>query len=175
MTDFERHSTDDALLLALVKGATVRSAAEQAGLSEATAFRRLRNPEFVAELNRVRGELWNAALGKLTEASGKAVDRLVMLVDEGDTHAVRLSAAVRVLEIGIKLRGSVEITTRLDRLERDAAGQKYQSLDSMRKHWGGADSPGVATPERLRRAMAALAARAGMADETESGDQGRDA
>ena len=38
MTDFERHSTDDTLLLALAKGATVRAAAEQAGLSEAVNF-----------------------------------------------------------------------------------------------------------------------------------------
>ena len=104
MTDFERHSTDDTLLLALAKGATVRAAAEQAGLSEATAFRRLRDAEFVAQMNRIRGELWNSALGRLTEASGKAVDRLVMLVDDGDSDAVKLSACKTLLELGTKLR-----------------------------------------------------------------------
>ena len=54
MTDFERLPGDDVLLLALAKGSTVRSAAEQAGVSEATAFRRLRVSGFVTELNRVR-------------------------------------------------------------------------------------------------------------------------
>lgn len=117
MTDFERHSTGDALLLALAKGATVRAAAEQAGISEATAFRRLRDAEFVAELNRIRGELWNAALGKLTEASGKAVDRLSALIDDGESDSVRLSASKAVLELGTKLRDSIEFATRLERLE----------------------------------------------------------
>ena len=117
MTGFERLPGDDVLLLALAKGSTVRSAAEQAGISEATAFRRLRDADFVGELNRVRGELWNAALGKLTEASSRAVDRLAALIDEGDTDAVRLSASVKLLELGTKLRDSVEFAQRLERLE----------------------------------------------------------
>ncbi len=117
MTGIERLPGDDVLLLALAKGSTVRSAAEQAGISEATAFRRLRDASFVAELNRVRGELWNAALGKLTEASSRAVDRLAMLVDEGESDAVRLSASVKLLELGTKLRDSVEFAQRLERLE----------------------------------------------------------
>ena len=117
MTDFERLPGDDVLLLALAKGATVRSAAEQAGISEATAFRRLRDAAFVAELNRVRGELWNAALGKLTQASSKAVDRLTMLIDDGESDSVRLAASVKLLELGTRLRDSVEFATRLERLE----------------------------------------------------------
>ena len=117
MTDFDRLPGDDALLLALAKGSTVRSAAEQAGISEATAFRRLRDAAFVAELNRVRGELWNAALGKLTQASSKAVDRLTMLIDDGESDSVRLAASVKLLELGTRLRDSVEFATRLERLE----------------------------------------------------------
>lgn len=117
MSDFDRPTGDEPLLLALARGLSVRDAANEAGISEATAFRRLRDAAFVVELNRVRGELWNAALGRLTEASGKAVDRLVKLVDEADSDSVKLSAAVRLLELGTKLRDSVEFATRLERLE----------------------------------------------------------
>ncbi len=117
MTDFERLPGDDLLLLALAKGLTVRSAAEQAGISEATAFRRLRDASFVAELNRVRGELWNSALGELTEASTRAVERLAMLIDEAESDAVRLSACKAVLELGGKLRDAIEFASRLERLE----------------------------------------------------------
>lgn len=117
MTGFERLPGDDVLLMALAKGSTVRSAAEQASISEATAFRRLRNSEFVGELNRVRGELWNAALGKLTEASSRAVERLAKLIDEAESEAVRLSACKAVLELGGKLRDAVEFDQRLNLLE----------------------------------------------------------
>lgn len=117
MTGIERLPGDDVLLLALAKGSTVRSAAEQAGISEATAFRRLKDLEFVNELNRVRGELWNSALGKLTSASDKAVERLTTLIDEGESDAVRLSACKAVLELGVRFRDSIEFASRLERLE----------------------------------------------------------
>ncbi len=117
MTDFERLPGDDLLLLALAKGSTVRSAAEQAGVSEATAFRRLRDSGFVTELNRVRSELWNAALGKLTDASSRAVERLAVLIDKAESEAVQLSACKAVLELGGKLRDAIEFEHRLNLLE----------------------------------------------------------
>ena len=61
--------------------------------------------------------MWNAALGKLTAASAKAVDRLVMLVDDGDSDSVRLSACKSILELGTKLRDSIEFAQRLEFLE----------------------------------------------------------
>ncbi len=100
MTDFDRLPGDDVLLLALAKGSTVRSPAEQTSISVATAFRRFRDASFVAELNRVRGGLWIAALGKPTEASSRAIERLAVLIDEVESEAVRLSACKAVLDMG---------------------------------------------------------------------------
>ncbi len=45
------------------------------------------------------------------------MDRRVTLVDEADSDAAKLSAAVKLLELGTKLRDSVEFATRLERLE----------------------------------------------------------
>ena len=117
MSDIDRPTRDEPLLLALARGLSVRDSASEAGLSEATAFRRLRDATFVAELNRLRGELWSATLGKLTAASGKAVDRLVTLVDDADSDSVRLSACKSILELGTKLRDSIEFAQRLEFLE----------------------------------------------------------
>ena len=117
MSDIDRPTRDEPLLLALARGLSVRDSASEAGLSEATAFRRLRDATFVAELNRLRGELWSATLGKLTAASGKAVDRIVLLVDEGESDSVRLSACKSILELGTKLRDSIEFAQRLELLE----------------------------------------------------------
>ena len=112
-----RHSADDRLLILLASGSTVRDAAQQCDIGETTVWRRMRDATFIGELNRLRGELWNSALGKLTAASGKAVDRLVMLVDDADSDAVRLSACKSILELGTKLRDSIEFAQRLELLE----------------------------------------------------------
>ena len=112
-----RHSADDRLLILLASGSTVRDAAQQCDIGETTVWRRMRDATFIGELNRLRGELWNSAMGKLTAASGKAVDRLVTLVDDADSDAVRLSACKSILELGTKLRDSIEFAQRLELLE----------------------------------------------------------
>ena len=67
MTHAGRHSADDRLLMLLASGSTVRDAAQPCDIGETTVWRRLKDATFVGELNRIRCELWNAALGKLTE------------------------------------------------------------------------------------------------------------
>ena len=104
-----RHSADDRLLILLASGSTVRDAAQPCDIGETTVWRRLKDATFVAELNRLRAELWNSALGKLTEASGAAVNRLALLIDQGESDAVRLSASVKVLESNSATRSSSQI------------------------------------------------------------------
>ena len=100
MTDIERLSSDDTLLLALAKGSTVRSAAEQAGLSEATAFRRLRDAKFVGELNRLRQEAYRAATEELRSLSGECVQAIRQELIDGDNRA---AVAIKVLQmIGVE-------------------------------------------------------------------------
>ena len=100
MTDIERLSSDDTLLLALAKGSTVRSAAEQAGLSEATAFRRLRDAKFVGELNRLRQDAYRAATDELRSLSGECVEAIRNELHHGDNRA---AVAIKVLQmIGVE-------------------------------------------------------------------------
>lgn len=61
MSDFDRPTGDEPLLLALARGRTVRDAANEAGISEATAWRRLRDQSFVRRLISIRLELSAAA------------------------------------------------------------------------------------------------------------------
>jgi len=56
---------DDELILALAAGATVREAAEQAGISERTAHRRLADADFRRAVDEARGRMFDAALGRL--------------------------------------------------------------------------------------------------------------
>lgn len=112
---------NDRLILKLAQGLSVRDAAKEAGVSEPTAFRRLKEPDFIAELNRVRGELWDNALGKLTAGASKAVETLTELMTEADSDNVKLKAAQLILEQGSKLRESIEFEQRLAALEQARA------------------------------------------------------
>ena len=119
MSDIARRKGDSALLTALAAGATVRDAARTAGVSEATAHRRLQDPGFRQEVAQARGKLIDCALGQLADASTAAVCTLRSLLDaDGDT--ARLGAARAILELGNKLRESVELEARIAELEQRA-------------------------------------------------------
>lgn len=117
---------NDRLLLQLAQGLSVRDAAKQAGVSEPTVFRRLKEPDFISELTRLRGQLWDDALRKLTASACKAVERLAQLMNDADSENVKLKAAQLILEQGSKLRETVEFEQRLAALEN-------QKLDEQTK------------------------------------------
>ena len=69
MSDIDQLTGDERLIIELAAGRDVRSAAAQAGVSEATAHRRLREPEFRRRLSSARGEYLGRALSMLATTS----------------------------------------------------------------------------------------------------------
>jgi hypothetical protein len=112
-----RHSADEALIVALACGATVENAARQVGVSLRTAHRRLAEPPFRQRLQEARSEMVQRAANMLTAASMEAVKTLLALQQTSVPAAVRLGAARTVLEMGVKLRETVELTERIAALE----------------------------------------------------------
>ncbi len=116
-----RRRADEALLQALAVGQTVRAAAKAAGVAEATAFRRLREPGFAERLRAAKAEFARRTLDALTAAGLKAVATLVAVNDDRTASAVvRVSAARALLELGHRLReaaGLQDIQARLAALE----------------------------------------------------------
>src|SRR5262245_3384091 len=96
-----KRRADEALLLALGCGATVENAARSAGVSTATAYRRLREDAFRQRLQQFRSDLVQRTAATLIAASGEAVKTLVVLQQPAQPPAVRLGAARSILEIGI--------------------------------------------------------------------------
>jgi hypothetical protein len=84
-------------LTALAGGATVRDAAREAGISERTAHRRMRDPGFRYFLERLQVVFIDRAVGRLAKASTAAADRLRDLLDS-PSEKIRLAAARYVLE-----------------------------------------------------------------------------
>jgi hypothetical protein len=112
-----KRNADHQLLLALACGVTVENAARQAGISPATAYRRLADPNFVQRLRALRADMVQRTAGTLTAASGESVRTLLELQKPSAPPTVRLGAARSVLEIGIKMREAADLEERLSALE----------------------------------------------------------
>jgi len=115
---------EDVLILALAAGATVREAAEQAGVGERTAHRRLADADFRRAVSRARGRMFDAALGRLASLASKAAGIFERLMGS-DQPSVARRAAKAVLELGPRLRESTELGERISRL----AGQADEKTD----------------------------------------------
>jgi hypothetical protein len=121
MTHRGRKNADQSLLMALACGATVEAAARSAGISKATAFRRLQSPQFCKQLQQARSEMVQRVAGMLTAAAMEAVKTLMELQKASVPYASRLGAARSILEIGMKVREVAELEERLTSLEKQAA------------------------------------------------------
>jgi hypothetical protein len=112
-----RSNADQKLVLALSCGATVESAARQAGVCERTVYRRLKDPEFNAKLQAARQEMVERTANMLTAAAIESVKTLLRLQGAGVPYAVQLGAARSIIELGTKLRESAELSARVEAIE----------------------------------------------------------
>jgi hypothetical protein len=83
----------EAALLALAGGVSIVRAAEMVPCSERTLRRRLKEPAFKDRVSEVRGELFQAAVGKLLALGSRSVDELHRLILAGQNDGVKLGAA----------------------------------------------------------------------------------
>jgi hypothetical protein len=123
MAENGRQKGNDALLLALAAGQTVRDAARSAGLGERTVRRRLADPNFRRRVAELRGEMVDRALGRATDGMSEAADMLRRLL-RAKRENIRLGAARSLLEFGVRLRESVELEARLAAVEKHLEGAK---------------------------------------------------
>jgi hypothetical protein len=113
---------DEALALALATGQTLRAAADTTGIGERTATRRMADPAFRRRVADLRADMVRRSLGRLADGMSHAADTLRALLAV-ESESVRLGAARTLLELGVKLRESVELEARLADLEAQAAGR----------------------------------------------------
>ena len=109
-------SRRDALALAMAKGLSVAASAREAGCSLQTAFRARKDPKFRERVAELRGQLIDAAVGKLSGAAGEAADQFRTLLADPDS-GIRLRAAQSILDRLVTLRSHAELEARLTELE----------------------------------------------------------
>ena len=104
-----RARSDELLLASLAAGSSVEQAAQAAGLSVRTAYRRLADPAFAGRLAQARDELITNALGELVDSASGAVATLRALLEAPDER-VKLGAATQnlfaVMKVGARHTGA---------------------------------------------------------------------
>lgn len=111
-----KKAADAALVANLAAGVSPAGAAKLAGVSEATAYRRLADPAFRQRVEKARSDFWERALGIMSKGAAEAATLLRRLL-RSDDGRIKLQAAKVLLEQGIKVRDLVDIARRVDELE----------------------------------------------------------
>jgi hypothetical protein len=112
-----RKKADDVLVLALACGASPEGAAQKSGLSLRTVYRRLAEPAFRQRVDQVRAEMERRLAGMFTATGMTSLKTFTTLQESASSEAVRLGAARAIIELGCKLRQSVEMNERMAALE----------------------------------------------------------
>jgi hypothetical protein len=115
----ERRNADAALIAALAAGKTVEASAKIAGVSVATAHRRLAEDGFKQRVTAARDEMIARAVGQLSEAAADAVAALRDLLKPATPPAVRLGAARAALEMVLKGREATDLADEIAAFRRE--------------------------------------------------------
>jgi len=114
---------DSLLAIALASGASISDVAARANIDRSTVYRKLENPEFRRLVAEFRDRLIGTALGRIADNMTRAADALAAMLDAPEPH-IRLRAIRALFTLGIRLRDSVDLTTRMHEVERTLAGQQ---------------------------------------------------
>jgi len=112
---------------ALLVYPTLEEAAEAAGISKATLWRWTQRDDFQAIYRAARRRAVSQAIGRLQQASQKAVNALEeVMADSGCPPAARVSAAKTVLEFSIRGLELEDLASRVEAIERTMKVQNGQ-------------------------------------------------
>ena len=120
MSGGARHGADDALVLAIATGCTREQAAERVGVSEATVYRRLGEPDFRRRVTAARAVLLEEGIGRLVAATTEAADTLRSLL-AAESESVRLAAAKAVFDQGYRGFEVLDLAAEVAELKRQLA------------------------------------------------------
>ena len=106
----------DQAIVALLTCPTVPEAARAAGVSEATLFRWLQQPDFQGHYRAARQRVVEGAIASLQQAAGEAVQTLRRNLACG-APSVEVRAALGILDQAIKATELIDLEERIQTLE----------------------------------------------------------
>jgi AcrR family transcriptional regulator len=111
---------DSLLAIALASGTSISEVASKANIERSTVYRKLENPEFRRLVAEFRDRLIATALGRIAENMSRGADALAEMLDSPQPH-IRIRAIRTLFTLGIRLRDSVDLTTRMREVEIELA------------------------------------------------------
>jgi hypothetical protein len=114
----KRTRKQEQLIAALLSHPTIEAAAKSVGISDATAWRWMKTPEFQAAYRQARREAMRQTTARLQEAAAEAVDALREVQRTGESESARVSAARTILDQAIKAADLEDVQMRLEALEK---------------------------------------------------------
>jgi hypothetical protein len=128
MRQRNRQQTDHVLLMALACGSSIENAAVKAGVGVHMVRRRLSSPDFARKLRDMKAGMVQRTAAVLTAAASEAVKTLLELQAPTSPPNVRLHAARAIIELGSKLRETVELQDRIAALEEQMGEESQPQL-----------------------------------------------
>jgi phage terminase small subunit len=111
----------EALISALLTAPSLAAAAQQAGLSEVTAWRWLKDATFQAAYREARRAVVQHAIAQVQQATGEAVETLRAVMQDADAPAsAKVSAAKTILDTAVKAVELEDLEARIAALEQQA-------------------------------------------------------
>jgi hypothetical protein len=120
MEQNETLEKDTVLALTIASGTSIADAAVKVGVGRTTIYRKLENPDFARLVCEFRDKLIAVALGRIADNLTRAADALAGLLDAPEPY-IRIRAARALFSMGIRLRDSIDLTTRLRAVEAELA------------------------------------------------------
>jgi len=104
---------------ALLNASSIREAAKEAGIAEATLHRYLKDDVFKAQYQAAKKEVVQQAICQLQRSAGKAVKVLIEIAEDKESpSSARVSAAKTILETSLKAVELEDLERRIAELER---------------------------------------------------------
>ena len=119
----KREQLEDRALAALLSEPTIAQAAAKADISESTMLRWLADPSFKARYRDARRQVVELAVTNLQQATSDAVEALTRNLTCG-VPASEIAAAKAVLDFAVKGVELVDLSERVEQLERAAEATK---------------------------------------------------
>ncbi len=129
MAGHGRKNVDAVLVEALACGASAANAAQRAGVSARTVFRRLEEPAFRQRIEKVKQETVERTSAMLTAMGIESCRGLHDLMDKSIPPHVRLGVFRAVLGLGCTLREHVDLGRRVSELEEERDRSKTAPPD----------------------------------------------
>lgn len=111
------------LIANLLVTRTIKEAAAKSGISESTAIRWMRDEDFQREYTEAKRRLVDEATSRLRIEMSFGVDMIARIAKgEKTPPSVKLSAACRLVELGLRVVEFAELERRISDLEKAGAG-----------------------------------------------------